>query len=71
VIHLDLPRVSPWVAAALLNTRVPQAEDVLEQLFDAQPIDIAVTRLATAVVVSLSFRCRSPDNAETIMTTVV
>jgi hypothetical protein len=39
--HLDLPQVSPWVAAALLNTCVPQAEDVLEQLFDAQLIDIA------------------------------
>ena len=38
---VDLPEVTPWVAAAVLDVPVPQAEEILEQLFDAQLVDIA------------------------------
>jgi tetratricopeptide (TPR) repeat protein len=36
-----VPEVTPWVAAAVLDVQVPQAEEIVEQLFDAQLIDIA------------------------------
>lgn len=38
---LDVPEISAWVAAAVLGVPVPQAEEVVEQLFDAQLVDVA------------------------------
>jgi DNA-binding SARP family transcriptional activator len=38
---LDLPEVSVWLSAALLDTTLTRAEDLLEQLFDAQLVEIA------------------------------
>jgi DNA-binding SARP family transcriptional activator/tetratricopeptide (TPR) repeat protein len=38
---IDLPEISVWISAALLDTDVPHAEEVLERLFDAQLLDIA------------------------------
>jgi DNA-binding SARP family transcriptional activator len=38
---LEVSEVTPWVAAAVLDVQVPQAEEIVEQLFDAQLIDIA------------------------------
>jgi DNA-binding SARP family transcriptional activator/tetratricopeptide (TPR) repeat protein len=39
--HLNLPEADLWVSAALLDTDPASAEDVLEQLYDAQLIDVA------------------------------
>jgi DNA-binding SARP family transcriptional activator/tetratricopeptide (TPR) repeat protein len=38
--HLNLPEVNPWVSAALLDVEPAAAEDVLEQLYDAQLVAV-------------------------------
>jgi DNA-binding SARP family transcriptional activator/tetratricopeptide (TPR) repeat protein len=39
--HLDLPEASVWLSAAVLDARPAVAEELLEQLFDAQLLDYA------------------------------
>jgi DNA-binding SARP family transcriptional activator/tetratricopeptide (TPR) repeat protein len=39
--HLDLPEASVWLSSALLDARLTVAEELLEQLFDAQLLDFA------------------------------
>jgi tetratricopeptide (TPR) repeat protein len=38
---IDLPEVTVWASAAILDTTLNEAEECLEQLFDAQLLDIA------------------------------
>ncbi len=38
---LDLPEINVWTSAALLDIHPMEAEEVLEQLYDAQLIDVA------------------------------
>ncbi|GAB1641482.1 hypothetical protein KRMM14A1259_19050 [Krasilnikovia sp. MM14-A1259] len=39
--NLDVPEVPIWVAAALLEVSIIRAEEMLEQLFDAQLVEVA------------------------------
>lgn len=38
---IDMPVVNVWSAAALLDTAVAEAEEILEQLYDARLVDVA------------------------------
>ncbi|WP_049563532.1 AfsR/SARP family transcriptional regulator [Nonomuraea sp. SBT364] len=39
LVLLDVPAFTPWMAAVVLNTKVTQARDLIEQLLDARLLD--------------------------------
>jgi DNA-binding SARP family transcriptional activator/tetratricopeptide (TPR) repeat protein len=39
--HLDSPEISVWLSAAVLDVDLDHAEDLLEELFDVQLLDVA------------------------------
>jgi DNA-binding SARP family transcriptional activator/tetratricopeptide (TPR) repeat protein len=51
---VNLPEVTPWVCAALLDASIAETDEVIEQLFDAQLIEVTAER-------TLSIRYRFHD----------